>query len=284
MKQAVAIDVGGTSVKSGVVSDEGKVLGKVQHTPIDSRGDAESILGTFAEILKKHLDEAENCAGIGFGFPSPFDYPKGICLIHGLEKYEAIYEMNIGDELRKRVEVGELPIRFRNDAEAAIIGEYFYGVGQPYNRVIGVTLGTGCGSSFIVDGVRVEEGAGVPDGGFLFPEMYKGVRIDDYFSKRGLEKMLLEAGITPEIPRAAEFARSGNENTKKVFKQFGRDLGACLEPYVRPFEAEAVLVLGGISATFDLFSVPMNDELSVVALQGSIPREAPLLGAAQLVL
>jgi glucokinase len=102
-----------------------------------------------------HLSESHtpDLLGVAFGFPGPFDYEAGICLIEGVEKYGALYGVNIRDAIRTRLDLGDLPILFRNDAEAAVVGETRYGAGRNYPRVIGVTLGTGCGSAFLVDGV-----------------------------------------------------------------------------------------------------------------------------------
>jgi len=284
MNSVISLDVGGTSVKSGVVCD-GVVLGEVLHTPLNSQGSAASILETFAQIVQTHLATLgdKDWLGIGFGFPSPFDYATGVALIQGVEKYESIYGMNIGQELRQRVPaIGQRPIRFRNDAEAAILGEYFFGAGKPYNRVLGITLGTGLGSSFVVDGVRLTTGTGIPTEGFLFPEPVGNLRADDVFSKRGLEKRLSAAGLVPDIATAAEAARQGDPRAQVVFATFGSALGVFLAGYAVPFGAEAVLVLGGIAGAFDLFGATMA--LDVPVLPSLLGNKAALLGAAKLLI
>ena len=283
--RVIALDVGGTSVKSALVAPGGHVIGEPAITPIDSAGGAEGILGTFVRIISTHLGQAQtsNVIGVALGFPGPFDYAAGICLIEGVEKYAAIYRVNMRDALRTRLNLGNLPILFRNDAEAAVVGEARYGAGREYRRLIGVTLGTGCGSAFLVDGLPVTSGPGVPPNGWLYPMLFHGLRADDVFSRRGLEARLRAAGVTERnIKAVAAAARAGDVDTRQVFEAFGADLGSFLNSRVVAFVAEAVLVLGQIAGAFDLFGPSLCQALSIPALPGERGPDAALLGAAEL--
>ena len=283
----IALDVGGTSVKSALVTAGGHVIGEPSITPIDSSGDADTILNTFAQIITTHLGQAQtsDLLGVALGFPGPFDYPAGICLIEGVEKYSAIYGVNMREALSARLDLGDLPILFRNDAEAAVVGEARYGAGRDYRRLIGVTLGTGCGSAFLVDGVPVTSGPGVPPNGWLYPVLFRGLRADDVFSSRGLEARLQAAGVTERnVKDAAAAARAGDPAARQVFERFGADLGSFLNSHVVAFAAEAILVLGRIAGAMDLFGPSLRQALSVPALSGERGPDAALLGAADLLL
>jgi glucokinase len=283
--RVIALDVGGTSVKSALIAPGGHVIGKPSITPIDSSGEADSILSAFAQIIRTHIRESHSfhLLGVALGFPGPFDYAAGICLIEGVEKYGAIYGVNMRDALRIRLDLGDVPILFRNDAEAAVVGEARYGAGQNYRRLIGVTLGTGCGSAFLVGGVPVTSGPGVPPNGWLYPVLFRGLRADDLFSRRGLEARLRAAGVTERnVKDAAAAARAGDADARQVFETFGADLGAFLNPFAVAFAAEAVLVLGRIAGAMDLFGPPLRQALSVPALPGERGPDAALLGAADL--
>lgn len=283
--RVIALDVGGTSVKSALVAPGGHVIGKPYITPIDSAGDADSIVNTFAQIVRAHIRESHSShlLGVALGFPGPFDYQAGICLIEGVEKYGGIYGFNMRDALRARLDLGDLPILFRNDAEAAVVGEARYGIGGDYRRLIGVTLGTGCGSAFLMDGVPVTSGPGVPPNGWLYPVLFRGLRADDIFSRRGLEARLRAASDTERnVKDAAEAARAGDANARQVFEAFGADLGVFLNPFAGAFAAEALLVLGQIAGAMDLFGPSLSRALSVPALPGERGPDAALLGAADL--
>jgi glucokinase len=283
--RVIALDVGGTSVKSALVAPGGHVIGRPSIIPIDSSGAADSILSTFAQIISTHLGQAQtsNVIGVALGFPGPFDYAAGICLIKGVEKYGAIYGVNMRDVLRARLDLGDLPILFRNDAEAAVVGEARYGAGRDYRRLIGVTLGTGCGSAFLVDGVPMTSGPGVPPNGWLYPVLFRGLQADDVFSRRGLEARLRSARVAAvDVTKAAAAARAKDPAACQVFEAFGADLGTFLNSFAAAFAAEAVLVLGRIAGAIDLFGSPLGQALSVPALPGERGAEAALLGAAEL--
>jgi glucokinase len=281
--RAIALDVGGSSVKSAVVVPGGQVLGAVREAPLDGAGSADAILGSLARAITGHLTDAVP-AGIGLGFPGPFDYGAGVSWITGVEKFEALYGLYVADGLRQRVGLREVPILFRNDAEAAIVGEAVYGAGRGRQRLIGVTLGTGLGSAFVVAGQPVATGPGVPAQGWLYPVRFRGQPADDCFSRRGLLARLRAAGAPwADVKLAAEAARSGDRAARQIFAAFGADLGSFLDPFAVAFGAEAVLVAGGLARALDLFLANLQQALSVPVLPAQRGSEAALLGAAELV-
>jgi glucokinase len=281
----IALDIGGSSIKSAVVSSTGQLIGQPALTPVDSQAEAAVILECFASAIRQHLPAiAEaNFLGVAIGMPGPFDYEAGISYITGVAKYESIYGLNIKTALQQALDRPACPIVFRNDAEAAIIGEALYGAGRPYRRLIGITLGTGIGSAFVVDGVPVSTGAGVPTNGWLYQEPFHGIPADDLFSTRGLLARLQALTLSLETVAAfAEAARQGEAQLRPAFADFGADLGEFLTPFVQAFRAEAVLVLGGIARSLDLFGPLLQQNLPVPALRGQLGPIAPLLGAADL--
>lgn len=281
MQYAITLDVGGSSVKSGVVTPDGKIISGPQTTPIDSSAGTELILDAFAAIIQQHLEQhgLANLAGVAVGFPGPFDYEIGISGITGQEKYEALYGVNVKDGLIARLNLGGRPFRFRNDAEAAIMGECRYGAGQEYRRIIGVTLGTGLGSAFVADGVPQLSGKSIPDNGWLYAELWKGQRADDVFSIRGLQARLGSS----DLRQAADSARQGDAAARRIYHKFGSDLGDFLLPYTRAFQAEVVLTLGGIAGAFDLFGHALESALNIPVRPGTRGTDAALLGAADLI-
>ena len=298
----VALDVGGTSVKSALVDAASHTAGDVQAQRIDSLGSASDVLAAFAAILRREVEAAGDrpLLGVGVGFPGPFDYERGICLIQGgsasaqaiahaggRAKYESLYGLDLAREFRARLggpkQLGktELPIRFANDAAVAILGEARYGAGHGRHRLIGVTLGTGLGSAFLVDGRPVEDGDGVPAHGWLYAEPFEGAAADELFSARGLRRRWQAAGLDfPDARAAALAARAGDPAARQAFETFGAELGRFLTPYAARFAAEAVLVLGGLSGAYDLLERSLAAHLSVPAYPGALGPRAPLLGAA----
>lgn len=286
----IALDVGGSAVKSGMVSADGQVAHQ-ERAPIDSSGSAGLIVSTLQAAIERQLAligraGRTGLAGVAFGFPGPFDYANGVCYIPtGQQKYEAIYGLDLRAELGRRLGLDGLSIVFRNDAEAAIVGEARYGAGRGHNRLLGITLGTGLGAAFLDRGAPVREGARVPPNGELYAEPYRGAIADDTFSARGLRARLHAADPSADdLAAAAAAAQNGAPELRAAFAEFGAELGTFLAPYVSKFGADMVLVLGGLAHALDLFGPSLAAALPVPARPGALGADAALLGAADLLL
>ena len=277
----LALDVGGSSIKSALVANGQHILGSVCVDEIQSEASATEILYRFAAIISGHLEIASNVTRIAFAFPGPFDYEQGVSLLQGQAKYDGLYGLNVSTKLREILALPFLEMRYRNDAEAAIFGEALYGAGVPYSRLLGVTLGTGLGSAFVADGAIITQGEGVPQHGWLYSCMFENHRADDVFSTRGLLARLRTRGI--QVADLADLVHVAEEQTvEDVFHSFGADLGMFLKLFVSDFRAESVLVTGGIAESWERFSPSLCYSLPVPALKGTLGRRAALLGAAAL--
>jgi glucokinase len=275
----IAIDVGGSSTKSAVVTRDLQLLTDVVTTPLNSTGTVDEITGTLAEVINRHLQESDHIQGISFGFPGPFDYEKGICLIEHTDKFEALYGIHIPTALESHLTQSPLPMRFQNDAQVAVIGEVVYGVGRLYRRVIGLTLGTGLGSAFIVDGRLVTGGGGVPEEGWLYPLPYKDAIVDDSFSTRGLLERFRQNGVVVEdVESAVQQIDQHGAAVMSAFGAFGFELSEFLQPIVAAFQADALVLLGGIARASEYFIPAMQRSLSIPILRGELGSRAPLLG------
>jgi glucokinase len=113
--------------------------------------------------------------------------------------------------------------------------------------------------------------------------LFRGLRADDLFSRRGLEAGLRADNVKERnVKHAAAAARAGDVAARQVFEAFGADLGTFLNSFAMAFAAEAVLLLGRIAGAIDLFGPPLRQALSVPALPGKQGSDAALLGAADL--
>ena len=70
----LALDVGGSSVKSALVAEGPRMLGSVCMNEIQSTGSSTAILHTLATIISGHLKKARDVNRIAFAFPVSFDY------------------------------------------------------------------------------------------------------------------------------------------------------------------------------------------------------------------
>lgn len=307
-KHAIALDVGGTSLNSALINEKGLLLeGSLQKTPINSKGSAEEIMGTFVDALGSAFKMAQakdlEVLGIGMGMPGPFDYEQGISLIRGLDKYEAIYGLNLKHEFRKRLNLKEnFPILLENDTWVFLRGEAWQGAGKDCFRLVGLTLGTGLGSAFMINGQIVVEGPGMRkrnDGGRWegdYPSWLGGLPYDngileEKVSRRGmlLRYKELAKRETPgvDVREIAEMAKKGDRASLRLFIEAGSILGRTILPNVLEFKADCLVLGGRISKSFSLFEKSLKKELKSLPglkiTQAKNIDTAALYGAAKLV-
>lgn len=293
---AISLDVGGTSLKSAVVSSEGQILeDSLDHTPIDSSGPSEKIIRTFIKVMEDAFQTVRerqlDIAGIGIGMPGPFDYEKGISLIRDVDKYESIYGLNLKKQFKKRLGLSDhFPILFEVDAWTFLRGEAWKGAGKGYHRIIGITLGTGMGSGFMVDDEIVDSGPGVPKWGWIGGSKYKDGILDDRISRRGIIQRYRELRgerFEPcDVKEIAQKAHAGETHANAVFEETGAILGEGVKPFGEAFGAECIIFGGQIARSYPLMAGPLEKALQPVpSLEKVVPAEnidhSALLGASR---
>lgn len=258
-KYAIGVDVGGSHISSVLVDIENKsiVQDSYAEQKVDNKATSEEILDSWSAAIRKTLNriEQENLLGIGFAMPGPFDYENGISQIKGVDKYEALYGINVGNELRTRLQLSQsIPLRFLNDAMSFGVGECWMGEASAYENVVAITLGTGFGSAFLSNGVPVIEGECVPKMGYVYHIPYENGIADDYFSTRWfIDEYHKRTGT--KCSGVKEIADKSNieAEAEKLFFDFGDNLGNFLSPLLESFNTDCLVIGGNISGAYNLF-------------------------------
>jgi glucokinase len=150
----VGLDVGGTSMKGGVVDDTGKPLAFVS-LPTEAHHGQEFGLERMGESIRSAVKKAgltmDDIASIGVATPGLMDIPAGIILDPpNLKPWKNVpVRQRIADMFHK-------PTAFQNDANAAAMGEYWAGAGRNARSLVLFTLGTGVGGGIVLDGQVLE--------------------------------------------------------------------------------------------------------------------------------
>lgn len=150
----VGVDVGGTSIKIGLVDDNGRTVSHSQITTEEQRGAEDAVARIHAKIdavLQTTGITWDEVAAIGLGTPGSMDIPSGLILEPpNMPQWR---NFPIRDQLAS---LCRKPVSFANDANAAAFGEYWIGSGRDYDSMVMVTLGTGVGGGIILDGVSLD--------------------------------------------------------------------------------------------------------------------------------
>jgi glucokinase len=144
----VGVDVGGSSMKGGVVSDTGRPLSSVS-LPTEAHKGQEHGLERMCETVRQAVAAAglplDQIAAIGVATPGTMDIPGGIILDPpNLRPWQ-----NVPVRHHIHATFG-VPTAFQNDANAAAYGEYWVGAGKGAHSMVLFTLGTGVGGGIII--------------------------------------------------------------------------------------------------------------------------------------
>lgn len=294
----ISFDVGGTSIKAGVVDIKLELVDEAIETyPSEADQDTDAVIENIINIVKEQWKKIERLrgtvGGLGFGFPGPFDYQKGISYIRGINKYESIYGIDISSEIKKRLLADKsikfskgFKLLFENDAVVFALGEYLKGQGKDYERIMCLTLGTGCGSTFLNRGEIVRGEFDIPESGWIFNEALRDSTIDNWISRRGILRLAAKHGFDIEKNDVKDLdilARAGDIEALEVFHEFGALLGEVLKEYILKFRPECIVLGGRISRAYDLFNTTMDKEISGFNIPVRISRDlskSALIGAA----
>lgn len=147
----LGIDLGGTAIKYGICSAEGKILTEAVR-PTAATSPVEHIIRDLVAAAKEALDFANQnklpIHSIGVGTPGSVNVPTGF-LNGGTPNFEHWKNVPIKELMEAQLPV---PVFVDNDANVMIYGEFMFGAGRGYKDVVGVTLGTGIGGGVIING------------------------------------------------------------------------------------------------------------------------------------
>jgi len=273
----ITVDVGGSHLTSAICL-EYQQIDEVTYMrkEFSSKASADVILDSWCNCIAHTIASSQaTAAGIAFAMPGPFDYEEGICYIKGLNKYEALYGMNIKEALSARLGIAESKFRFRNDAEATIAGEVAFGAGIGRSRVLGVTLGTGFGSAFF-DGETTKDIN-------LGSEPFRDSIADDHLSTRWFlrryhELTGLNAGGVKELALLAETQSTPRE----IFKEFAEGFVEFISLYIDRFRPETIVLCGNIAKAWKHFLPVIQRKINVPVVISTLGENAALIGAASL--
>jgi glucokinase len=292
-KIAIGTDIGGSHITCQLfnLTTNQPVDQSVCRVAVNSKGTKNEILDEWVFAIREAVKNyhIEFLSGIGFAMPGPFDYRNGIAWFEGVQKFEKLYGVNVREEIQNRLNLpGEFPVRFLNDASCFAIGEAWLGKASRFNRVIAITMGTGFGTTFIKNRLPVAGTGGIPADGFLYLISFKESIADDYFSARWfLKEYKRKTG--EKLQGVKELAdRSCNDPVATgLFKNFGRNLGEFLAPWMKTFNADCLVLGGNISKSFPLFKTEMaaqlrNNNVNSAICLSEMEENAALFGSAKL--
>lgn len=162
----LGVDIGGTKVAAGLITDQGAVVRRIEVPMHVSGSAADAMACVHAAIRAVREDEA--ISAIGVASPGPLQLPEGIVL--ATPNLPCWRNFPLGETIRR--EYG-LPTTVDNDANAAGLAEAVWGAGAEFPSVFYATVGTGIGTAFVQDRqLYYGRTAVAPEGGHMTIDMH----------------------------------------------------------------------------------------------------------------
>jgi len=268
----LVVDAGGTFLKSAVLGVDGSVFRDSSCVAkAFSSSSRDKILGAIKLIIEGGIsyikDKDLSLMGIGMAFPGPFNYNEATPLME--HKFASIKGVDIRQFINETSGLrNDIPVKFRHDANAMLAGELWKGNAQNFQNAAIVTLGTGLGFAFSIDGVVQCNEIGGP-AITIFKTSYKDGILEDYVSKRGFTKVYNE--ITGkdikgfDVSDIAEMALNGDFDAKKTFHEVSLILSEAIRPILEEKSIECLLFGGQISRSFCLMEETVKSKLKDVS-------------------
>ncbi|WP_155300213.1 ROK family protein [Deinococcus kurensis] len=279
----LGLDIGGSHVTAGLIDPAGRRVVRTARRDVAHTAPLETLLRAWADAAREAAGaQTAQLSHLGIAIPGPFDLTGGQS--HMSHKFAALRAVPLRPHLRRALGPDfrpDLPLRFGNDADLFALGEWWASP-HPPERLIGVTLGTGLGSGFILRGAARQDGPGVPPGGELWSVPTASGTLEDLLCGAAVTR--LGHALTGRQGSAADWAgaaRQGQPAAQAVWAALGTQLADGLRPWTTAFGADALVLGGNVSRAFDLFGPAVT--LGPCRVRPSEYFElAPLLGAAAL--
>ncbi len=281
-KLYIGVDLGGTSIKVGIVTEKGEILHKKSmptNLPQPEEVTEEKICKLCQEICKeKNLDINKDICAIGIGSPGNVNNKTGVI---GFSNNFGYNNWHLKEKIEAKL---GLRVEVENDANTAIIAEVLAGCAQGCPDAVILTLGTGVGSGVIIDG-KIYAGynkSGAEMGHMVISvggrqcncgrkgcfEKYASATALVYDTKVAMlgDTKSLMWKICPNINDVTsktvfDAMELGDKTAKKVFDNYIEYLACGITNVVNIFQPEVLCIGGGISNQKEVLLKPLQEYL-----------------------
>ncbi|HGC8920723.1 TPA: ROK family glucokinase [Streptococcus agalactiae] len=314
-KKLLGIDLGGTTIKFGILTLEGEVQEKwaIETNTLEN---GRHIVSDIVESLKHRLSlyglTKDDFLGIGMGSPGAVDRTSKT--VTGAFNLNWADTQEVGSVIEK--EVG-IPFFIDNDANVAALGERWVGAGANNPDVVFVTLGTGVGRGVIADGNLIHGVAGAggeighmivdPENGFMCTCGNKGCletvasatgvvrvarQLAEQYEGSSAIKAAIDNGDTVTSKDIFIAAEDGDKFANSVVERVSRYLGLAAANISNILNPDSVVIGGGVSAAgeflrsrvekyFVTFAFPQVKKSTKIKI-AELGNDAGIIGAASL--
>ena len=284
MKYYIGVDLGGTNVRALLVDENGESYSEVKESTEKEQGpDYENtkIVRMVRTLDYTACDGFENVEGIGIGVPGPVDTVNGVMImasnLPGFVGYPIVAKL--------KEEFGK-PVFMDNDANCAGLAEALLGAGKGYPTVYFVTMSTGIGGAFIVDGKLISGGRGhageigniiVKPGGYKQGNLNAGAAEGECSGTAITRKgQAIFGDAVKHAGNVFDLAASGNMDAKAIADEAVNELSTLLADIAHVVDPHCFVIGGGLLKSKDYFWDTLNRQFNEKIHKG-MQNHIPLL-------
>lgn len=312
----VGIDIGGMSIKVGLVNEQGGILEKGVIRP-DYKAEAPKVIAgqivtEIFRLLNKYKTVIEGGLKVGVACPGMLDVKKGIVLYSNNIEWENIplldylkqytnEQLSVNSGLFGTAEMVNVEFAIANDADAAALGEVHGGAAVGKDSAVLLTLGTGIGGGVVIDRKIFN---GKLTGGCELGHMaivYNGRKctcgrkgcLETYASASALMKSAREVAEADRESLMNELSehdldkingktifdaqKAGDKSAIKVVDEYEEYLAAGIANLVNIFRPEIFIIGGGVSAQGNYFTDVLYEKVKPLCFGGNIGEVPPIV-------
>lgn len=253
----IGIDLGGTQMRAGRITEGVLVDMKSVPTPRDpetSQETIEALVGLICSLFDNSVK------AIGIGVPSVVDRKRGIVYnVANIPHWEEVH-------LKEILEAGfSVPVYVDNDANCFALGERYFGEGRGVDNFVGLTLGTGLGGGIIQRGkLLADANCGSGEFGML---PYKEHILEYYCSGSYFMNVW---GVNGK--EMYQRALQGDPEALEAYRQLGEHVAAAVKIVVLTVDPEMIIFGGSVAEAHALFEAGLQENLRDFAYPNSIRR------------
>lgn len=296
-RRILGIDIGATTVKFAAVTPDGSVADKGV-LPVATAGNKEFV-AQLASVLA--LPEFADIDRVGIGSPGPLDLETGKIIASA--NMPGVKDLALVAELKSVFPHKQ--IRLENDANAATLGEKYFGAGKNLGDFAVLTLGTGVGGGCVFNG-KLQRGFK----GNFFEVGHVNVAgivaeqprlcgcgstgcLEAYASATGIAKSFeIKTGERKSAAEISALAANGHGVAKECYSMAGRALGFAMAAITQLMNIRSFVLTGGVAIAEPLLRPSLeaaylaqtlavfHDSFQVIFTRGD--ENAGILGAAAL--
>lgn len=254
--KVIGVDLGATNIRAAIVTD--KIISDITSQRINSEGTEQQVMQNVFDAIDVLIKN--DIKAIGIGVPSVVDVEEGI--VYDVQYIPSWKEVPLKRVLEERYGI---PVYVNNDANCFAVGEYYFGKGQGYDNMIGLTLGTGVGAGIIVNH-KLYPGRNCGAGEFGMVDYLD--RVYEYYCSGSFFENVYQ--LSGEA--VFQTAKEGNKRALEMYAELGVHLGNCIKTIMYTYDPELIILGGSVRFAYEYFQETMWQRIKTFVFRKSAER------------